>query len=86
MQTHSSQSYLVHIYDKKLPEAIYFFVIGLESKGAAKMSDFIVIAFLSLAAVAPLAYLGVMATAVKRNDNRVPVASGVKKDLVFRTR
>jgi hypothetical protein len=38
------------------------------------MSNVIVVAFLSLVAVAPMAYLGVMATAVKRNDDNRQVA------------
>jgi hypothetical protein len=33
------------------------------------MSNVFVVAFLGLVAVAPMAYLGVMATAVKRSDD-----------------
>ena len=40
------------------------------------MSNVIVVAFLSLVAVAPMAYLGVMATAVKRSDSEQLVLSG----------
>ena len=34
------------------------------------MSDFIVVTFLGMVAVAPMAYLGVMAAAVQRSDNK----------------
>ena len=33
------------------------------------MSNVLVLAFLGLVAIAPMAYLGVMATAVKRSDS-----------------
>ena len=40
------------------------------------MSNVLVVAFLSLVAVAPMAYLGLMATAVKRSDAEHLVTSG----------
>ena len=40
------------------------------------MSNLLVVAFLSLVAVAPMAYLGLMATAVKRSDSEQLVLSG----------
>ena len=40
------------------------------------MSNVLVVAFLSLVAVAPMGYLGLMATAVKRSDSEQLVLSG----------
>jgi hypothetical protein len=40
------------------------------------MSNVLVVAFLSLVAVAPMAYLVLMATAVKRSDSEQLVLSG----------
>ena len=40
------------------------------------MSNVLVVAFLSLVAVAPMAYLALMATAVKRSDSEQLVLSG----------
>ena len=42
------------------------------------MSNVIVVTFLAMVAVAPMAYLGIMATAVKRSDEKGLVFSGVK--------
>ncbi len=42
------------------------------------MSEFVVITFLGMVAVAPMAYLGVMAAAVQRSDNKKLVLSGAK--------
>ena len=42
------------------------------------MSDFIVVTFLGMVAVAPMAYLGVMAAAIQRSDNKKLAVSGVK--------
>ena len=42
------------------------------------MSEVIVITVLGLVAVAPMAYLAVMAGAVKRSDTAEPLLSGVK--------
>jgi len=42
------------------------------------MSEFVVITFLGMVAVAPMAYLGVMAAAVQCSDNKKLVLSGAK--------
>jgi hypothetical protein len=42
------------------------------------MSNVLVVALLALVAVAPMAYLGIMATAVKRSDNDRLVLSGAR--------
>ena len=40
------------------------------------MSNVLVVAFLGFVAIAPMLYLGVMATAVKRSDSEQLVLSG----------
>ena len=41
------------------------------------MSEFIVVGFLAAVAVAPMAYLGIMAAAVQRSDSKKIVLSKV---------
>ncbi len=42
------------------------------------MSEFIVVGFLAAVAVAPMAYLGIMAAAVQRSDSKKLAFSGAK--------